>query len=548
MFSRHFLHVAFSALLRNRMQTALALLGVVVGVGALVTSIALGRGAQQSVEDQLKAAGANLIVVTAGNYGGAKEDRSDPDGNIGHTALDPSLLPRQPGLDVARPMLIGWTGQQQGIETPATRSAVLEGQAPSLYRLPNGALVLGVPGMTVQPEQATLQPVHYEDDPLEMHDHPTAKDRLGDRSAGLGAAATLLPADAAAIAAMAGVQHVVSGVHENAQIHVDGAPGQQWFTRLHGTEWALPEIRSGWSITQGRFLDKGDAEKNAQVMVLGRVVADKLFGPGVDPVGKTTTLWNQKFEVIGVIGSRSWATQPEAGDDQFDAVYVPVTTINKLLNLSKLNTISITAKSAGDVNRLANEIKLLLRKRHKIAEATPDDFTVTTIAQQAIGKGIPPQLRRIISGNLEQVDRITLDQLSASLRKTNVIMLALLASVAAVSLLVGGIGVMNLLLLSVTQRTREVGLRIALGARRSDIAAQFVMEALLLCVTGGVIGILCGVLASGGLESVFQWSAVVSPLSALLALIVAALLGIAFSIYPARRASLLDPIEALRHE
>jgi putative ABC transport system permease protein len=283
-------------------------------------------------------------------------------------------------------------------------------------------------------------------------------------------------------------------------------------------------------------------------MVLGRVVADKLFGPGVDPVGKTTTLWNQKFEVIGVIGSRSWAAQPEAGDDQFDAVYVPVTTINKLLNLSKLNTISITAKSAGDVNRLANEIKLLLRKRHKIAEATPDDFTVTTIAQQAIGKGIPPQLRRIISGNLEQVDRITLDQLSASLRKTNVIMLALLASVAAVSLLVGGIGVMNLLLLSVTQRTREVGLRIALGARRSDIAAQFVMEALLLCVTGGVIGILCGVLASGGLESIFQWSAVVSPLSALLALIVAALLGIAFSIYPARRASLLDPIEALRHE
>ena len=283
-------------------------------------------------------------------------------------------------------------------------------------------------------------------------------------------------------------------------------------------------------------------------MVLGRVAADKLFGPGVNPVGKSTMLWNQQFKVIGVVSSRSWASQPAPGDDQFDAVYVPVTTINHLLNLSKLNTIAITAKSVGDVSQLAQRVKLLLRQRHKIGQANPDDFTVATMAQQAIGKGIPPQLARIITGNLEAVDRLTIEQLSASLRRTNLIMLALLASVAAVSLLVGGIGVMNLLLLSVTQRTREVGLRIALGARRTDIAAQFVLEALLLCVIGGLIGIVAGVLASGGLERYFQWEAIVSPLSALLALIVAALLGIAFSVYPARRAALLDPIEALRHE
>lgn len=127
-------------------------------------------------------------------------------------------------------------------------------------------------------------------------------------------------------------------------------------------------------------------------------------------------------------------------------------------------------------------------------------------------------------------------------------MLVMLASVAAVSLLVGGIGVMNLLLLSVTQRTREVGLRIALGARRSDIAAQFVLEAVILSIIGGLLGILIGVLASSGLERIFQWSAVVSPLAAGVAVVVAALLGVLSGVYPARRAARLDPIEALRHE
>jgi putative ABC transport system permease protein len=551
MFSRHFLLMAVQALVRNRMQTGLAMLGVMVGVGALVTSFALGRGAQQSVEDQLRAAGANLIVVTAGNYAKGKEQTTDPDGNIGHTWNEPDRL--APRFDFQEPVRVARRDAPFFVpETrPLLQPVAYEGGARMVYPMAYGYVPAGGDGAPLFSSpfgEARMLLAHYEDDPLAVHDHPTAKDRLGDVTAGLGAAATLTTDDAGAIRQMAGVQYVVSGVHENAHIFAGDSKSKQWFTRLHGTEWALPEIRSGWTITHGRFLNESDSEKAAQVMVLGRIAADRLFGPGVNPVGKTVTLWNQKFAVIGVVSSRSWATQPEPGDDQFDAVYVPVSTINRLLNLSKLNTISITAKSAGDVSRLSKEIKLMLRKRHKITEAMPDDFTVTTVAQQAIGKGIPPQLARVISGNLESVDKLTIEQLSSSLRRTNVIMLALLASVAAVSLLVGGIGVMNLLLLSVTQRTREVGLRIALGARRSDIAAQFVLEALVLCVVGGMLGILGGMLASGGLQQFFQWSAVVSPLSALLALVVAALLGVAFSIYPARRASQLDPIEALRHE
>jgi putative ABC transport system permease protein len=512
---RHFLQLALHALLRNRMQATLAMLGVTVGVGALVTSLALGRGAQDALEDQLRAAGANLIMVTAGNYQVKREIGNDPDG---HTEVEPV-----------------WRGRM-GVMRAAFDLSILRPDMP----LEDGA---------APPRPGWLVPAHFEDDPMAIHDHPTAKDRLGDSSAGLGSAATLTRDDARAIARIPGVQYVVSGVHENVRIFIQNSPEQkQWFTRMHGTEADLPEIRSGWMIPHGRFLSDSEVEHSEQVMVLGRVASDRLFGEGSNPVGKIVLLWHQPFKVIGVIGSRSWATQPVAGDDQFDAVYVPVTTINRLLNLSKLNTVSVTTHSVGDTTLVSKAITDLLRQRHKITHAMADDFTVTTVAQQVLGKGLPPALARAVTGNMASVDQMTVAQLSASLKRTNWTMLALLGGVAMVSLLVGGIGVMNLLLLSVTQRTREVGLRIAMGARRSDIAVQFVLEAVLLSVIGGVLGILCGVAASGSLEKFFQWSAVVSPVSALAAMIVATLLGIVFGVYPAQRAAQLDPIEALRHE
>ena len=501
----HFLLLAWSALLRNRMQAALAMLGMTVGVGALVTSVALGRGAQDAITDQLRAAGANMIIVTAGNYQVKREQKG---GGIDDNA---------------------W------IDLRKDRPVVFSDSAP-------------IPRRARRHEGLLF--AHYEDDPMAVHDHPTAKERLGDAMAGLGAAATLTRADAEAIRnEIANVESVAAGVHENARLATETPEGRkQWFTRLHGTEPGLAMIRTGWTFPHGGFLTQKQTDGSEQVMVLGRVASERLFGAGVDPVGRTVTMWNQSFRVVGVVDSRSWATPPTPGDDQFDAVYVPVSTVHQLLNLSKLNTITITSKSAGDTTRIAREIAMLLRKRHGIKEEQADDFTVKTQAQQVLGAGLPPELAQAVTANMQGVDQLTLEKLSSSLQRANGTMLALLASVATVSLLVGGVGVMNLLLLSVTQRTREVGVRIALGAQRGDVAMQFVLEAVLLSVAGGLLGTVFGVIASSGLERFFKWSAVVSPASAAFAIVVAMVLGVAFGVYPARRAARLDPIEALRHE
>ena len=518
---RQFGVMALQGLFRNRMQAGLAMLGVTVGVAALVTSLALGRGAQDSLNDQLRAAGANLIEVTAGNYAVKQEIDNDPEGHIGHTELEPQY--RQNGAVISAAFYL-----PSAPPDPFASFVNMGGQVRD-----------GAAGQLIQ--------AHYEDDPMAIHDHPTSFQRLGDASAGLGSAATLTRDDAKAIVKIPGVQYVVAAVHENVRVFVQGTQ-IQWFTRMHGTEADLPQIRSGWTMAHGRFLNTSEVDKAEQVMVLGRVISDQLFGANTNPVGKTVLLWHQPFEVIGVIGSRSWAAQPAAGDDQFDAVYVPVSTISRLLNLSKLNSISVTTVSVGDTKRVVKAITDLLRQRHHIGAAQADDFHAASVAEQVLGKGLPPDLVRAVTGNLASVNQLTVEHLSNSLSRTNRTMLALLAGVATVSLLVGGIGVMNLLMLSVTQRTREVGLRIALGARRGDIAIQFLFEAVLLCLIGGALGIVFGVAATGGLQRFFHWSATVSPTAAVLAVLAAALLGIVFGVYPARRAAALDPIEALRHE
>jgi putative ABC transport system permease protein len=544
---RHCLTLTLGALRRNRLQTVLAIVGMGVGVGALVTSVALGRGAQQAINDQLRAAGANVIVVTAGNYlqGGGNVGTHEGGEIIGTptgpksgedgTGHNGALLPPQLQLD--RPPTESYDGM-----LPAAYSDDYRLRRPTVsgavwYDGTRAAWVNG------------FMKVHEEDDPFAVHDHPTAAQRLGDSMAGLGAAATLTRKDADAIRAIPGVQYVASSVQEDQRLKVvDGGEEKTWFTYMRGTDDTLPMIRTGWVFPRGAFFTEDDVKAARQVMVLGRVAADHLFGHDANPIGRTVLLWNQKFTVVGVLGSRSWAAQPTPGDHEFDAFYVPVTTVQKLLDLGKLNTITVTTYSVGDTTQIARQLVDLLRKRHKINDRAPDDFTVRTEAQVALGHGLPPSVARVLAGNMAGVDQITIGRIADSLKRANNTMLTLLAGVATVSLLVGGVGIMNILLLSVTERTREIGLRVAVGAQRSDVIMQFVAEAVVLSVVGGLFGTAVGALASGSLQRLFKYSIDISVASSLAAIAVAAVLGIIFGVYPARRAAGLNPIEALHHE
>jgi putative ABC transport system permease protein len=475
--------IAFKALRRHKLQTALTMLGMTIGVAAVLTMIALGAGAEAAIEQQVRAAGMNLIVVTAGNYKPKTEE--DNGGVVDHQA-NLGFRPR-----------------------------------------------------------VVLASFHPENDPMEKHDHPTASQRLGDLEAGLGGAATLSADDAAAIRGIKGVQYVAEGVHQNAHV-VAGA--KRWFTRLNGADEQLPLIRRAWSFERGRFFSAREQRNAAQVVVLGSVAARKLFD-NADPVGQDLKIWNQPFRIIGVVTSTSWVVAPAAGDEQFDAVYVPFTTVHRLLNVSKLNDITITAASTGDVTRVAKDVTELLRARHGIDARRPDDFTVTTQARQALAKGgMRPEVARAVVGNVAGLEKVTLEQLAKTLDRASKTMTALLASIAGVSLLVGGIGIMNIMLLSVTERTREIGVRRAVGARARDVRRQFVAEAVTLSLAGGVAGVLLGVAASIGISGLLRWSTSVSAGSVVLSFGIAALVGIFFGWYPARQAARLDPIESLRYE
>ncbi|HEX5475988.1 MAG TPA: ABC transporter permease [Vicinamibacterales bacterium] len=399
------LRIALKALNRNKMRTVLTMLGMIIGVGAVITMVALGTGAQSTIEAQVKSAGTNMIMVNAGNF------------------------------------------SQGGVRMGQGNSTMLKKE------------------------------------------------------------------DADAIRQLQGVQYAAAGVNTRGQVV---AGDQNWSTQVQGTDVDLPSIRA-WPTKYGSFFTPQDVASAAKVCVLGGIVSDTLFGPGVDPTGQIVRIGNQPFKVLGVMADKG---QSSMGQDQDDTIFAPYTTVQKKLRgITYINNVTVSAASADQVQATADMIASLLRVRHKITPGEPDDFMVRT-----------------------------LEEMASVRTETTKTMTTLLASIAGVSLLVGGIGIMNIMLVSVTERTREIGLRMAIGARGRDVLLQFLVEAVVISLIGGLIGIAMGYGLSAAVQRFMQWPTAIPPNAIGMAFGFAAATGVFFGFYPARKAARLDPIEALRFE
>jgi putative ABC transport system permease protein len=405
--------VALKALGRNKMRTALTMLGMIIGVAAVITMVALGTGAQTSIEAQIQSTGTNMIIVSAGNF---------------------------------------------------SQGGVRQGQ---------------------------------------------------------GNASTLTPDDAVAISRVDGVQYTAPGINTRGQL-ISG--NQNWNTQVQGTDVDFPLIRS-WPTAMGIFFTPQDVSTAAKVAVVGSTVRDQLFGPGADPTGQMIRIANTSaqgqtsypFTVVGVLSSKG---QSGVGQDQDDVVFVPYTTVmKKMRGVTFIQQVTVSAASANDTSATADRIAGVLRVRHKIQPGDPDDFMVRTMEEMAAVR-------------VEATQTMT----------------ALLASIAGVSLLVGGIGIMNIMLVSVTERTREIGLRMAIGARGRDVLLQFLVEAVVLSLFGGAVGIALGFGLSQGVTLWMNWPTTVSPGAVAVSFGFAGAIGVFFGFYPARKAAALDPIDALRFE
>jgi putative ABC transport system permease protein len=395
--------IALKALNRNKMRTMLTMLGMIIGVGAVITMVAIGKGAQSTIEEQVKAAGTNMISINAGNF---------------------------------------------------TQGGVRQGG---------------------------------------------------------GNATTLTPDDAQALRAVPGVQYVAAGVNSRAQLI---AGNQNWSSQIQGTDVEFPLIKN-WPQKYGSFFTPQDVATAQKVCVLGQTVSDNLFGPDVDPTGQIIRVKNQPFRVLGVLAPKG----SNGFQDQDDAVYAPYTTVQKKLQgIQHINNITVSAETP-ETAPVSAAISELLRTRHKLIGNDTDDFTVRTQEEMA------------------------------SVRtETTKTMTTLLAAIAGVSLLVGGIGIMNIMLVSVTERTREIGLRMAIGARGKDVLMQFLVEAVVLSLFGGLLGIAMGYGLSAAAENFLKWPTSIPPNAIGMAFGFAAATGVFFGFYPARKAAGLDPIEALRFE
>ncbi|HZV46435.1 MAG TPA: ABC transporter permease [Thermodesulfovibrionales bacterium] len=402
------IRISFRALNRNKMRSALTMLGIIIGVGAVIAMLSIGMGASKRIAEQISSIGSNLIMILPG----------------------------------------------------ATTSA-------------------GV--------------------------------RMGS-----GTQTTLTIADAEAIQNECPAVSDVAPIHNGVAQVVFGS--QNWSTGVTGTTPGMLAIRD-WPLEAGRPFTQQDVRNAAKVCLLGRTVADNLFGEA-NPVGQVVRIEKVPFSVIGLLSVKGQSPQ---GQDQDDSIYVPITTAQKKLFGTTfpgmVRRIMAKARSMEDMETAERQITELLRQRHHIGSKQENDFTIRNLTS--------------IMQTAEQSTQV---------------MTLLLAAIASVSLLVGGIGIMNIMLVSVTERTREIGIRMAIGAKTWDIRLQFIIEALTLSLIGGIAGIVAGITSSQLISMIAGWTTIISPYSILLAFGFSGLVGIFFGFYPAYKASLLNPIEALRYE
>jgi putative ABC transport system permease protein len=387
------------------MRTVLTMLGVIIGVGSVVTMVAIGQGATAAIQSQIGALGTNFLLIHSGSH--------------------------------SRGGVHGGAGSWQNLTADDAKAIARE-----------------------CPSVAAADP----------------------------------------------------GVRTGAQV-VFG--DQNWATSVQGVGPSYPTIRA-WAVAKGSFFTEDDVKASTKVAVLGQTVVDNLFGDA-NPVGQIIRMKGVPFRVLGVLDKKGRSAM---GQDQDDLICVPYTTAQKrLMGVTYIGNIIVSAVSPQAIQRATDEIKVLLRQRHRLGADQDDDFEIRS--QQDIAN--------------------TAIQMSG-------VLTVLLGAIASVSLLVGGIGIMNIMLVSVTERTREIGVRRALGARRSDIRTQFLIESSMISGLGGGVGIVVGIFTARFIASFGGWPTLVQPQVVLAAFVFAGMVGVFFGFYPAAKAARLDPIDALRYE
>ena len=333
---------------------------------------------------------------------------------------------------------------------------------------------------------------------------------------GGGSTSTLTKDDAEAIEKECSAVSAVAPILNSSAQVVYG--NQNWSTGIYGTSPGILDVKDCALVAGRNFVDQ-EIRSATKVCLLGQTVVDNLFG-GIDPIGQIIRIKKVPFTVIGILETKG---QSIIGQDQDDVIYIPLTTAQKKIvgrsTPGMVRSIMVKARSAEDLSLAEKQVTELLRQRHRTGGNKEDDFTVRNLTQMM--------------------------QMAEQAAK---VMTILLGAIASISLLIGGIGIMNIMLVSVTERTREIGIRMAIGAKSWDIRIQFIIEALTLSMIGGIFGITLGVTGSAILSAVAGWPTIVSPLSIIMAFGFSGLIGVFFGFYPAYKASLLNPIDALRYE